>query len=121
MVFSTWRVACVASAALRITRPTSLFCSCERMSRFMEPMTERYPSMMIALECRLARELLLPLEPPAPPNQEPRLSLPPPPNDQGESRSGSERISDLRRQSATPCGSALSRGARGASFEARVW
>ena len=37
MVFSTWRMLSWASAALRITRPTSLFCNCERMSRFIEP------------------------------------------------------------------------------------
>ena len=41
---------------LRITMPSSVFCSAERGSRFIEPTTSRRWSSTRALTCRLARE-----------------------------------------------------------------
>jgi hypothetical protein len=53
---------------LAISTAISVFCSCERMSRFMEPTATRRPSMTSSLVCSMAREApaLPPLEPVVP-------------------------------------------------------
>ena len=41
---------------LRMTMPSSVFCNCERKSRFIDPTTSKRLSITSALVCRLARE-----------------------------------------------------------------
>ena len=44
------------SSSLRISSAISVFCSCERRSRFIEPTTSRRPSITSAFECSIERD-----------------------------------------------------------------
>ncbi|MDT4854607.1 hypothetical protein FQZ97_889190 [compost metagenome] len=57
------------SSPLRISSAISVFCSCERRSRFIEPTTSSRPSITSTLECSIARDSPLTLPAPLPPEE----------------------------------------------------
>ncbi|MCY1251746.1 hypothetical protein D9M72_655620 [compost metagenome] len=61
------------SSPLRISSAISVFCNCERRSRFMEPTTSSRPSITSTLECSIARDSPLTPLPPEEPNTLPKL------------------------------------------------
>lgn len=63
MLSVTW----IESAVLRMSSAISVFCRCERMSRFIDPTASSCPSITSSLVCSMARELPLAPEPPRPP------------------------------------------------------